>query len=491
MLKRVNLWFWDMMRLVGRNGITAFGGALTTISALLIIAFLILGLLGLYDTPYIGIMAFLVLPGVFVLGLVLIPAGLYWERKRALRRTASANPTAREPYPRIDFNRASVRRTAGIVSVLTVVNLLLISLTTYKGVTYMDSVEFCGTVCHTVMEPEYTAYLNSPHSRVKCVECHIGPGAPWFVRSKLSGVGQVFATAFNTYSRPIPTPVENLRPSRDTCEQCHWPEKFTGDRVKVITRFAEDEANTPLKTVLLMHIGGGTAGHGGIHSWHIAPNRQTVYIAADAQRQIIPWIQVREADGRVTEFVAQDTSVTPEHLARAERRVMDCIDCHNRPTHIFRLPDQAMDEALAAGRIDRTLPYIKKLGVEVLRAAADTAGDAADEIARRVRAFYEEKYPDLFRSHREAIEAAIRELHALYRRNVFPSMKVTWGTYPDNIGHTRFPGCFRCHDDQHVSRDGRTISQSCDLCHTLLAVDEPNPPILQQLNIRENATGTR
>ena len=484
MITRLSLWFWDLMRLVGRNWITALGGALATVSALLIIAFLILGLLGFYDTPYIGIMAFLVLPGVFVLGLLLIPVGVYWERRRARQSGDPRNPASREVYPRIDFNRASVRRTAGIVSVLTVVNLLLISLTTYKGVTYMDSVEFCGLVCHSVMEPEYTAYKDSPHSRVKCVECHIGPGAPWFVRSKLSGVGQVFATALNTYSRPIPTPVENLRPSRDTCEQCHWPEKFTGDRVKVITRFAEDEANTPLKTVLLMHIGGGAAGQGGIHSWHIDPNKQTIYIAADAQRQIIPWVQVREANGRVTEFLARDAPLTPDQLARAERRVMDCMDCHNRPTHIFRLPDRAMDAALALGRIDRTLPYIKKLGVEVLRAAAEVQSDAPEEIARRVRSFYGEKYPELFRSRREAIEAAIRELQAIYRRNVFPSMRVTWGTYPDHLGHTTFPGCFRCHDEQHVSADGRTISQSCDLCHTLLAIEEPNPPILQQLNIR-------
>jgi formate-dependent nitrite reductase cytochrome c552 subunit len=233
-----------------------------------------------------------------------------------------------------------------------------------------------------------------------------------------------------------------------------------------------------------MHIGGGAAGQGGIHSWHIDPNKQTIYIAADAQRQIIPWVQVREANGRVTEFVARDAPLTPDQLARAERRVMDCMDCHNRPTHIFRLPDRAMDEALALGRIDRTLPYIKKLGVEVLRAAAEVQSDAPEEIARRVRSFYGEKYPELFRSRREAIEAAIRELQAIYRRNVFPSMRVTWGTYPDHLGHTTFPGCFRCHDEQHVSADGRTISQSCDLCHTLLAIEEPNPPILQQLNIR-------
>lgn len=230
MVRQFKVWFWDMIRLFGRNWITALGAALATVSALLIIAFLILGLVGAEETPYIGIMAFLILPAVFVLGLLVIPVGVYWERKRAV-----GNPTHSDPsqvYPKIDFSLPHVRRAAGLVTFLTVVNLLLLSLVTYEGVQYMDSVPFCGQVCHSVMEPEYTAYVRSPHSRVKCVECHIGPGAPWFVRSKLSGVGQVLAVAFNTYNRPIPTPVENLRPSRDTCEQCHWPEKFTGDRIK-------------------------------------------------------------------------------------------------------------------------------------------------------------------------------------------------------------------------------------------------------------------
>lgn len=479
-----NEWLWTALTLFGRNWLTALGATLTTISALLILVFVVLGLLGLYDTPYIGIMAFLVLPGVFLLGLLLIPIGVHWDRKRHL---ASAEPGQRgnpEPYPKIDFNQPQVRRAAGLVSVLTAVNLFILSYVSYEGVLFMDSVTFCGQACHTVMEPEYTAYVNSPHSRVACVECHIGPGAPWFVRSKLSGVGQVVAVAFNTYSRPIPTPVENLRPSRDTCEQCHWPEKFTGDRIRVITKFSEDEANTPLKTVLLMHIGGGNAGKGGIHSWHIDPRKQTLYIASDRQRQTIPWVQVRNADGTTIEYVAPEANLTPEQIAASEKRVMDCIDCHNRPTHIFRLPDQAMDEAMAHGRIDRSLPYIKKIGVEALRQVTGPKSAALEELARRVRTYYQQNYRDLYATRRETIEAAIREIQAIYHRNVFPQMNLTWGTHPDNLGHERFKGCFRCHDDSHVSRDNQTIRQDCNICHTILAMEEENPSVLQQLQIQ-------
>ncbi len=480
MVIRRSKWWWTFVALFWRNWITALGATMTTISALLIVVFVLLGLLGIYDTPYIGVMAFLVLPLVFIFGLILIPIGLHQYRKR---KAASNNPNEElglESYPKFDFNQPRMRRMAGVVAVLSAANLSILSLVSYQGVVFMDSTEFCGTTCHTVMEPEYVAYLNSPHSRVECVECHIGPGAPWFVRSKLSGVGQVLAVTFNTFQRPIPTPVENLRPSRDTCEQCHWPERFTGDRIKVITKFSEDEANTPLKTVLLLHIGGGTTSHG-IHSWHIDPQRQTTYIASDPKRQTIPWVQVREKDGTLVEFVTTEGAVPPEQIAAGEKRMMDCIDCHNRPTHIYQLPDQAMDEAMALGHIDRTLPYIKKVGTDALRETTGPKPAALEQLAQRVRTYYQENYKEVATSKRNAIEAAIREMQAIYSRNVFPQMNLTWGTHQNNIGHERFIGCFRCHDDGHESKDGRTISQDCSLCHTILAMEEENPEVLEQL----------
>jgi hypothetical protein len=470
-------WAWTAVALFGRNWITLFGATLTTVAAILIIAFFLMGLLQLTDSPYIGIMAFLVMPGLFVFGLLLIPLGLYWERKRG--GPAEEEESGRR-YPLIDFNKPRVRRVAALVGALTLTNLLIISLATYEGVNYMDSVEFCGTVCHTVMEPQHEAYVGSPHSRVKCVECHIGPGAPWFVRSKLSGVGQVFAVTFDTYARPIPVPVENLRPSRDTCEECHWPEKFTGDRVRVFTRYGLDEVNTPYKSVLLMHIGGGSMPHtGGIHSWHVDPNKETWYIAADDKREEIVWIQVREVDGTVTEYKGPGFDMTPEQVAAAPKRMMDCIDCHNRPTHIFRLPDIAIDEALDAGALSASVPFVKRAGIQVLREA-----QAAHEVAPLVHRYYQENHPDFYSSHRAEVERTAAALASIHSRNVFPRMNLTWGTYPDHIGHEQAIGCFRCHTGEHASDNGRTIEQDCSSCHTLLAHEEHEPDILRQLQIQ-------
>ena len=473
-------WLAAVMTLFGRNWVTLFGATFIGVSALLIIGFLVVGVLQLTTSPYIGIMAFLILPAVFVFGLLLVPAGVLWDHRRIRKYGEAA--VAAPPFPIIDFNSAHVRRVAAVVIVMTAFNLFLIAMVSYQGVVYMDSVPFCGQVCHTVMAPEYTAYTNSPHSRVKCVECHIGPGAPWFVRSKLSGTGQVLAVLLNTYPRPIPSPVENLRPSRDTCEQCHWPEKFSGDRLKVLTKFREDEANTLARTVLVMRIGGGNAKDKGIHSWHIDPNKRTVYLPADAERKEIARVRVEKSDGTVISFHAPADKYPADQLATMQERAMDCIDCHNRPTHIFKLPAQAVDEAMTAGRIDTALPYIRKLGVEVLTEAKGAEGDL-EQIAQRVRAFYQEKYSDLVKSNAALMEQAIRELQAIYSRNVFPKMNLSWGAHSNNLGHEQFPGCFRCHDDSMQTDDGKSITQDCTVCHAVPAEDETDPEALKNLGL--------
>jgi len=477
MVRRIREAFWVFVSLLGSNWLSLLGASLTTVSAIMIIAFLLLGILGVTDSPYIGIMAFLVMPAVFLLGLHLIPLGIYLRKKRAIAEPFESDKIK---YPTIDFNTPRVRHLAFFVTILTVVNVLLILLVTYEGVVFMESTEFCGTVCHTVMIPEYTTYIASPHARVKCVECHIGSGAPWFVRSKLSGVGQVFAVTFNTYERPIPTPVENLRPSRETCEECHWPAKSAGDRIRIIQKFAEDEANTPMKTVLLMRVGGtqGDIKHG-IHGWHMDPSRETVYVATDRKREKIPWMRVTEAGKSAVEFATSEASSgRPE----GELRTMDCIDCHNRPTHIYMMPDQAVDQALAHGRINRGIPFIRKVGVEVLTKVG-ARPDARQQIAREIMTYYEANHADFARAERGSLNQAIDELRRIHGQNVFPEMKINWGTYSNNLGHERFPGCFRCHDGEHVSKDGSAVEQDCEICHKILAQDEQNPEILKQLGV--------
>ncbi len=474
-------WVGPLLKLFGTNWITLFGTNLTTISGLIIVAFLLLGVLGVVDSPYVAIMALMVLPGIFLFGLLLIPIGLYWERKKK-KDGAPDRAERRLRYPIINLNKPRVRRVTLGVVILTTVNLLLISTVSYEAVAYMETTEFCGQICHTVMDPEFAAYLNSSHSKVKCVECHIGPGAPWFVRSKLSGLGQVIAVTFDTFERPIPTPVENLRPSQDTCEQCHWPGRFTGDKIKVITRYSEDETNTPLKTVLALHIGGGEREEG-IHSWHIDPDKQTFYVAKDERRHEIAWIQVKEGD-QITEYTLDGEDVDVDSLEPGAIRQMDCIDCHNRPTHVFKLPAEAMDESIYSGRISQSIPYIKKAGVEILTEVGNSLG-TPEEVVQRLRAYYQENHSDFYSSEKQAVEQAVREIEAIYRRNVAPDMRLTWGTYPNNIGHQNFPGCFRCHDSEHESSDGRLIEQDCETCHTILAWDEENPEILQQLGLEQ------
>jgi hypothetical protein len=459
-----------------QNWITMLGATLATVSAWMVLLFIFLGAVGRLNNPYQGMIAFLILPAFFVAGLLIIPIGLWLQRRR--RRLGLT------PAPLVvDFRDPATREAAAIVIILTLVNFGIVGAVSYQGYQYTESTQFCGQVCHSVMQPEYTAYIASPHSRVRCTECHIGPGAPWFVRAKLSGLRQVYNTLVDAYPRPIPVPVHNLRPSRDTCEHCHWPEKFSGDRLLVRRKFSEDEQNTPLTTVLLMHIGGGNSNSHGIHSWHIHPHRRTLYLPKDEKRQEIALVRVIEPDGRVENFAAADFEGDPSAVPDEAMRVMDCMDCHNRPTHIFQLPGAAMDDAMVHGRIDNTLPWIKKLGVEALT-QAEQKDDPLGFISQHIRGFYQENSPDILNARRDTVERAIASIQELYRRNVFPSMNVTWGTYPDNRGHTDFPGCFRCHDDGHTTPDGKSIRQDCTLCHQVLAWDEEKPEVLATLGVR-------
>jgi nitrate/TMAO reductase-like tetraheme cytochrome c subunit len=447
-----------------RHPVSVIGAWIAGLSAVLFLTGFVASVFGFEGSPYLGIVFFLVLPGFFVFGLLLIPAGLALERRRRLRGL----PPSVIRWPIVDLNEPRQRRVASIIVVATVVNVVIVSLAAYSGIDYMDSVAFCGQVCHKVMDPEFTAYQDGPHSRVTCVQCHIGAGASWFVKSKLSGTRQVFAVIFDTYSRPIPTPVTDLRPARDTCEQCHWPAMFHGDILNVVKEYASDEANTETATTIRLHVGGMTAKPGvatGIH-WHVDPGNAIDYVAVDDKRQVIGKVVLRDGTGRVVrEYVTDE--VTPEQVSKGELRRMDCMDCHNRPTHPFSATaERAVDRAIASEIIPRDLPYARREAVAALKAEYASRAVAAGAIARKLGTFYRTQYADVYRRRRQDIDQTIAGTERIYRRNVFPEMRVTWGTYPNNIGHTDFPGCWRCHDDKHTAKDGRTIPQDCELCHT-------------------------
>jgi nitrate/TMAO reductase-like tetraheme cytochrome c subunit len=458
-----------------RHPLSLAGTVLTTCAAIVFLALFALELVGMEGGPYVGIIAYLILPALFVLGLLLIPLGARFERRR---RAAGAGERA---FPVIDLNRAEIRNRVVLVFVLTVINGLLLAVATYKGMEVMESTSFCGETCHSVMSPEYAAYQRGAHASVACVDCHIGPGAGWFVKSKLSGSWQVISVNLNLYPRPIPTPVHNLRPARETCEQCHWPQKFVGDRLKVITSYGDDEEVTEQKTVLLLRVGGlqGRASHG-IH-WHVDPDHQIRY-RADEKRETIYEVEMHGPDGEPVRFFAP--GVEGDELAAASGwRTMDCVDCHNRPSHTFHPVEDEVDREILAGRIARDLPFVRREGVRLARLDYPSHEAAREGILAGLRAFYSEEFPEIAAERDGAIAEAATAIWDGYRANVHPAMNVTWGTYPNHIGHEASPGCFRCHDDLHATADGsRVISQDCDTCHSLLAMEEEDPEILRTLN---------
>jgi nitrate/TMAO reductase-like tetraheme cytochrome c subunit len=310
-----------------------------------------------HPSPYVGILAYLIAPAFLVAGLALVPLGVWYDRRK---RRHQPGETVR--YLRIDFNDPSQRGALTFVFSFVIAFIGLSVIGSYRAYEFTDSVQFCGQLCHSVMAPEFTAYQLSSHARVACVDCHVGAGATWYVKSKLSGARQVFATAFKTYPRPIPTPVHNLRPAAQTCEQCHWPKKFYGAQLKVFTHYSSDEKNTPRQIRMLINVGGGDPATGapeGIH-WHMNIANEITYVSTDEKRQIIPYIHVKDQQGRVTDYFAKDSTLSQEQIAKSTKRLMDCVDCHNRPTHIYVPPDLSVDNSLLARRLDASLPFLKQ-----------------------------------------------------------------------------------------------------------------------------------
>jgi hypothetical protein len=464
---------------LGQNPVSLTGAVLTTSTALTTVAFWFYEIfLPGPPHPYIGILVFLTLPAIFVLGLSLIPVGI-WLRRRSLRESKELPGV----FPAVDLHLPVVRRTLEWVALATGINLLIIGTASYRGVQYLDSTNFCGTTCH-VMLPENTAYHLSPHANVACVDCHIGPGLPWMVRAKVNGLRQVYMVATHTYPRPIPSPVKDLRPASQTCEQCHSRGRFFGDKLFVRTGYAEDAKNTPATDVVMLQVGGNTGqGATGIHGHHLFDG-SIRYISTDPQRQTIPAVYYTDDHGKTTEFISSDAKPSEEQLEHGEHRTMDCLDCHNRPAHVADLPENAVDKQISIGRISPDLPYIRKKAVEVLKVNYSTREIARQTITSEITAFYQTNYPEVDRAKRVLVQQAGQEVANIYLRNIFPEMNVTWGTHPNNLGHNDSAGCFRCHDGNHTSADGQAIANDCSACHQILASGEEHPKIMTDLGLK-------
>jgi hypothetical protein len=425
-----------------------------------------------FRQPYVGIMIYLIIPTFIWIGFVLAGVGVWLERRRRKK------PAAPEALTEANARRRTRHLVIGVACAFFF--LMFSSLASYRAFQVTESPQFCGALCHTVMQPEYTTYKISPHSRVRCTECHIGPGASWFVRSKISGLYQVYATVTNTYPRPVPVPVQNLRPARETCEECHWPAKFFG-WVELRRQFyLPDKQNSPWTIRLLVHVGGAnpTKGPvGGIH-WHMIVSNRMEYIATDESRQTIPWVKMTNLEtGAVTVFESKTNPLTPQQK-KLPVRVLDCVDCHNRPTHIFESPYRALDVYMWLGRIDTAIPYIKAKAAKALIKAFGTGSQArgieliAQELSKEYAGYKDQS----------KIRQAISETQGIFRNNFFPAMKTDWKVRPDNIGHYIWRGCFRCHDGSHVDKAGRAIPHACNTCH--LITDQGSHPKTETVSLQ-------
>ncbi len=456
------------------NWITLIGATIAFIALSMIVFLFAISTILREGHTYLGLVIFILLPAVMIFGLLLIPLGMLIERRRLNRSGVIPEEAS---WPRVDLNDIRHRNAFFIFTAATTFLLFASAVGSYEAFHFTESNTFCGTVCHDVMHPEFTAYQHSPHARVACVDCHVGSGADWYVRSKLSGAYQVYSTMADKYPRPIPTPINNLRPASETCMQCHWPEKFYARKQRLSTYYLSDEENSAWNLELLMKIGGESSAAGlseGIH-WHINPDVQIDYIATDKQRMEIPWVRYTNTKtGEVTIYRDEDADFDDDSLAAAETRTMDCMDCHNRPSHEYRSPGYFINQAITTGELPRELPEIKSIAADLCAEEYGTHDSAMAAISGGIREFYEDDYPELLESRPELIEQAISGLQEAFAKNIFPEMKVRWSAYPNHIGHLDFDGCFRCHNDRHQSEDGIVIKMDCNLCHTITAQGPPD-----------------
>lgn len=460
----------------GNNWTSLIGGAITSASATVLVGFWIVEIFGhgASKNPYLGLIFDLFLPALFILGLVLIPIGIAFRRKhlKALGQIPSV-------YPRIELRDPIFRRGIEIVLVATFINFVIVGTASYRGVSYMDSPNFCGQSCH-VMAPQWAAYQVSPHSHVACVECHIGSGFSAAVQAKVNGTKQLVEVTLDNYPRPILAPLSVLRPARATCEACHSPTRFVGEKLLVETAYGDDEKNSVNYTVLVLHLGGvDSLSHlSGIHGHHLDDYE---YVATDDSDQNIISVSKHNADGSITQYVSSDWKGPIKGVTRR----MDCMDCHNQATHVFQTAEQAIDEVMVDGTPSASLPFVHKEGLQLIQGQYASQAEAATKITAGLDDFYRTQYPAVWSGQRGQVDAAAKTLVAIYDRNVFPDMKVTWGTYVNNIGHNSYPGCFRCHDGNHVSKDGKTLTNDCSVCHNLLAINEANPKQLAELGLQQ------
>ena len=446
------------------NWISLIGSILAINSFILIVILFIHSLFTEHENPYNGMFTYIILPVILLIGLLLIPIGMFVKRRRAKEGETR--------WPVLDMNNRKQRERLVLFSIFTFLFLIISAIGSYETFNYTESVQFCGKVCHKVMEPEYTTYLHSPHARVACVECHVGEGANWYVKSKLSGLYQVYSVIFHKYSQPIPTPIKNLRPARETCERCHWPEKFYTPKLDNLRTYLTDSLNTEWNVSMLMKISpnyNSMGLTGGIH-WHINKDIRIEYVSSTKDRESIPWVKFTNLKtGDVQIFQDTENTLSQKALDTLQHRIMDCMDCHNRPSHSYKSAPVFVDDGLIRGEIPKELPFIKKVAMNVLKGPFTNKDSSLTYIRDSITHFYQIKFPEIYKNQHALINKAINGIENEFLLNIFPYMRVTSSSYLNHIGHLESDGCFRCHSDKHKSGKGKVISKDCNWCHTFIA----------------------
>jgi nitrate/TMAO reductase-like tetraheme cytochrome c subunit len=457
-----------------KNWITAIGAALAIFSAVIIVILAIFAYYFIPESPYLGLFIYLIIPAFLVLGLLMIPVGMYIQHIKDKKRTSKDSEAW---WPKLDLNDKKHRNATFIFLTSTLIFIVGSAIGSYQAYHYSESVSFCGTLCHKVMEPEYVAYQHSSHARVACVECHVGTGASWYVKSKMSGLYQVYAVLTNIYPRPIPTPVRSLRPARETCEKCHWPQKFYAQKLVVQRHFIADSVSTQWDIAMQMKIGPTMSGLGlseGIH-WHINPDVKIEYIANTDTRESIPWVKYTNLKtGEVNIYNDEENTLDKKGMDTLPTRLMDCMDCHNRPSHKYQPPARFIDNELLTGNIPSDLPYVKFVTMRFLKEPFTDKDTAIMYLRDSINYYYKTNLPEVYKTRKSQIEKTIAGVTKSFSNNVFPNMRVTWEAYPDHIGHLETNGCFRCHSGTHKTNKGRVISKDCNLCHSIVAQGKPS-----------------
>jgi len=445
------------------------GVILTTSSFITFILFEAAHTLGLIRNAYIGLITYLLFPALFIIGLVLIPIG--WYKYRRLRGL----PTKRlleEKFSSEDVQARSFGSRVFLTIILfTLINVAFITTAGIRMLHFMDQAHFCGTACHTVMNPEWVTYQQSPHARVKCVECHVGEGVGALIDSKINGTRQMILAAFDAYHTPSPTPVHQLRPTRETCEKCHWPEKFYGRKIRTHVHYRPDSLSTPFYNTLILKIDAGSRDEkAGIH-WHIGAHSTVLFTSVDDEQDEMITVRALQPDSSWKEYT--NTRLANRQVNFKKTRTMDCVDCHNRATHIYQDVEQAVDDLLYNGTIDRAMPYIKREALAAVTGNYPSHPAAMQGIEQHLNGFYmrQNPQPEL----QPQLAGAITGLQNIYNRNIHHQMKIEWGTYPSHLNHANGGGCFRCHNQNMRAEDGSFIHNECTLCHSFMAYEEQQP----------------